>query len=634
MGKTSMNRFALWKYLLIALTLLVAALYTLPNFYGESPAVQVSAGKSTVKIDESIVPRVQNALAEAKLSPNGIFFEQGAQQNTVRVRFDPTQGEQQLLAREVLEKTLNPDPSDPSYIVAPNLVPNTPKWLLSINALPMYLGLDLRGGVHFLLQVDMRSAVTKRTESTAADLRTQFRDKRIRHAGISRVGDTIEIRFNTEEERAKASDVMRQTQPDLQFVEKQEGDKYLIEAQLSERAMKNVRDYSLKQNISTLHNRINELGVAEPVIAQQGADRIVVQLPGVQDTAKAKDILGRTATLEVRMVDDSPEALTQLSQGNVPFGDERYLDREGRQILVKRRVVLTGENLNDAQAGFDQQTQEPTVNLTLDNKGARIFRDVTRDNVGKRMAIILFEKGKGEVVTAPVIRQEIGGGRVQISGRMTTMEATDTALLLRAGSLAAPMEIIEERLVGPSLGAENIKAGFRSTLYGFGLVAVFMMLYYEVFGIVSALSLIANIMCLIALLSMLQATLTLPGIAAMALTLGMAVDSNVLINERIREELRMGRTPQVAINEGYSVAFATIIDSNLTSLIAGVALLIFGSGPVRGFAVVHCLGIITSIFTSVTVSRAMVNLIYGRRKKLQRVHIGQSSWNPYGVAAK
>ena len=552
----------------------------------------------------------------------------------MRVRFDPTQGEQQLLAREVLEKTLNPDPSDPSYIVAPNLVPNTPKWLLSINALPMYLGLDLRGGVHFLLQVDMRSAVTKRTESTAADLRTQFRDKRIRHAGISRVGDTIEIRFNTEEERAKASDVMRQTQPDLQFVEKQEGDKYLIEAQLSERAMKNVRDYSLKQNISTLHNRINELGVAEPVIAQQGADRIVVQLPGVQDTAKAKDILGRTATLEVRMVDDSPEALTQLSQGNVPFGDERYLDREGRQILVKRRVVLTGENLNDAQAGFDQQTQEPTVNLTLDNKGARIFRDVTRDNVGKRMAIILFEKGKGEVVTAPVIRQEIGGGRVQISGRMTTMEATDTALLLRAGSLAAPMEIIEERLVGPSLGAENIKAGFRSTLYGFGLVAVFMMLYYEVFGIVSALSLIANIMCLIALLSMLQATLTLPGIAAMALTLGMAVDSNVLINERIREELRMGRTPQVAINEGYSVAFATIIDSNLTSLIAGVALLIFGSGPVRGFAVVHCLGIITSIFTSVTVSRAMVNLIYGRRKKLQRVHIGQSSWNPHGVAAK
>lgn len=629
-----MNRFALWKYLLIALTLFVAALYTLPNFYGESPAVQVSAGKSTVKIEESIVPRVRSALEQAKLSPNGIFFEQGAQQNTVRVRFDPTQGEQQLLAREVLEKTLNPDPTDPSYIVAPNLVPNTPKWLLSINALPMYLGLDLRGGVHFLLQVDMRSAVTKRTESTAADLRTQFRDKRIRHAGISRAGDTIEIRFNTEEERAKASDVMRQTQPDLQFVEKQEGDKYLIEASLSERAMKNVRDYSLKQNISTLHNRINELGVAEPVIAQQGADRIVVQLPGVQDTAKAKDILGRTATLEVRMVDDSPEALTQLSQGNVPFGDERYLDREGRQILVKRRVVLTGENLNDAQAGFDQQTQEPTVNLTLDNKGARIFRDVTRDNVGKRMAIILFEKGKGEVVTAPVIRQEIGGGRVQISGRMTTIEATDTALLLRAGSLAAPMEIIEERLVGPSLGAENIKAGFRSTLYGFGLVAVFMMLYYEVFGIVSALSLIANIMCLIALLSMLQATLTLPGIAAMALTLGMAVDSNVLINERIREELRVGRTPQVAINEGYSVAFATIIDSNLTSLIAGVALLIFGSGPVRGFAVVHCLGIITSIFTSVTVSRAMVNLIYGRRKKLQKVHIGQSSWNPHNIAMK
>ena len=403
--------------------------------------------------------------------------------------------------------------------------------------------------------------------------------------------------------------------------------KFILSAELSQKAIQNVQEYALKQNISTLHNRINELGVAEPVIAQQGADRIVVQLPGVQDTAKAKDILGRTATLEVRMVDDSPEALTQMAQGNVPFGDEKYFDRDGRPILVKRRVVLTGENLNDAQPGFDSQTQEPTVNLTLDNKGARIFRDVTRDNVGKRMAIILFEKGKGEVVTAPVIRQEIAGGRVQISGRMTTIEATDTALLLRAGSLAAPMEIVEERLIGPSLGADNIAAGFRSTLYGFGFVAVFMILYYQVFGIVTAISLMCNVMCLVALLSMLQATLTLPGIAAIALTLGMAVDSNVLINERIREELRIGRTPQLAISEGYGMAFATIVDSNVTSLIAGIALLIFGSGPVRGFAVVHCLGIMTSLFTSVIVSRSMVNFIYGRQKKLTRVHIGQV-WRP------
>lgn len=622
-----MNRYALWKYIVIGVVLIIAALYTLPNFYGESPAVQVSSGKSTVKIDETVLSRVEKALQDASITPNGIFYEQGAQQNTVRVRFDPTDAEKQLQAREVLEKTLNPDRTDPSYIVAPNLVPNTPEWLLKINALPMYLGLDLRGGVHFLLQVDMRSAIEKRAESTAADLRTQFRDKRIRHAGISRQGNTVVVAFNNAEERARANDLLRSTQPDLVVTEADRAGKFILSAELSQKAIQNVQEYALKQNISTLHNRINELGVAEPVIAQQGADRIVVQLPGVQDTAKAKDILGRTATLEVRMVDDSPEALTQLSQGNVPFGDEKYLDREGRPILVKRRVILTGENLNDAQPGFDSQTQEPTVNLTLDNKGARIFRDVTRDNVGKRMAIILFEKGKGEVVTAPVIRQEIGGGRVQISGRMTTIEATDTALLLRAGSLAAPMEIVEERLIGPSLGADNIAAGFRSTLYGFAIVAVFMVLYYQVFGVVSAISLMCNVMCLIALLSMLQATLTLPGIAAIALTLGMAVDSNVLINERIREELRIGRPPQLAISEGYGMAFATIVDSNVTSLIAGIALLIFGSGPVRGFAVVHCLGIMTSLFTSVIVSRSMVNFIYGRRKKLTRVLIGQV-WRP------
>ncbi|MDR3898615.1 MAG: protein translocase subunit SecD [Duodenibacillus sp.] len=628
-----MNRYPLWKYILIAVVLIIAIVYTLPNFYGESPAVQVSSAKATVKVDESMMTKVEQALKNANLTPNGIFFERGAQQNTVRVRFDPTAAEQQLKAQTVLEQALNPDRTDPSYIVAPNLVPNTPSWLLSLNALPMYLGLDLRGGVHFLLQVDMRAAIEKRAEATAADLRTQLRDQRIRHTGISRVGNTVEIRFSDAQERARANDLLRSTQPDLVLTEAEAGGAYMIRAELSQKAIKNVQEYSLKQNISTLHNRINELGVAEPVIAQQGADRIVVQLPGVQDTAKAKDILGRTATLEVRMVDDSPEALSQLAQGNVPFGDERYLDRDGRPILVKRRVVLTGENLNDAQPGFDSQTQEPTVNLTLDNRGARIFRDVTRDNVGKRMAIILFEKGKGEVVTAPVIRQEIAGGRVQISGRMTTMEATDTALLLRAGSLAAPMEIVEERLIGPSLGADNISAGFRSTLYGFSIVAIFMVLYYQVFGVVSALSLICNVTCLVALLSMLQATLTLPGIAAIALTLGMAVDSNVLINERVREELRVGRTPQLAISEGYGMAFATILDSNITSLIAGMALLIFGSGPVRGFAVVHCLGILTSIFTSVVVSRAMINLIYGRRKKLARVHIGQV-WKPDPEKAK
>lgn len=623
-----MNRYPLWKYIVIVVALVIGLVYTLPNFYGESPAVQVSSGKATVKVTEQTLKTVEELLRNADLHPNGIFFEQGAQQNTVRVRFEPTEAEKQLQAREVLEKALNPNREDPAYVVALNLTPNTPQWLLSIRALPMYLGLDLRGGVHFLLQVDMRAAITKRAEATLADLRTQLRDKRIRHTGMNRVGNVVEVSFASEEERARANDLLRNTQPDLVLsLPEASAAPYLLRAELSQKAVQNVQSYALKQNISTLHNRINELGVAEPVIAQQGADRIVVQLPGVQDTAKAKDILGRTATLEVRLVDDSPEALAQLAQGNVPFGDEKFMDREGNVLLVKRRVILTGENLNDAQPGFDSQTQEPTVNLELDSRGARIFQDVTRDNVGKRIAIILFEKGKGEVVTAPVVRQEIGGGRVQISGRMSTVEATDTALLLRAGSLAAPMEIVEERLIGPSLGEANISAGFKSTLYGFIVIALFMAVYYQVFGLVSAASLVCNVMMLIALLSMLQATLTLPGIAAIALTLGMAVDSNVLINERIREELRLGRLPQTAISEGYDRAFATILDSNITSLIAGLALLIFGSGPVRGFAVVHCLGIMTSIFTSVVVSRSMINLIYGRQKKLTKVHIGQI-WRP------
>lgn len=612
---------------MIAVILIVAAVYTLPNFYGESPAVQVSPGKATVKVTEQTLKTVEDALAAAQIKPNGVFFEQGAQQNSVRVRFAPTDGELQLRSRDVLEKALNPDPADPSYIVALNLVPNTPTWLLKINALPMYLGLDLRGGVHFLLAVDMKAAVTKRIEAATGEVRTLLRDHKIRHAGIVRVGDTLEISFRNEQDLEAAMDVLRNRQTDLTFAKEDQNGKFMIRATMSQKAMSDVQSYALKQNVATLHNRINELGVAEPVIAQQGADRIVVQLPGVQDTAKAKDILGRTATLEVRMVDDSPEALAQLSQGTVPFGTERFKDREGRDVLVKRQVVLTGDNLNDAQPGFDNQTHEPTVNLTLDAKGARIFKDVTRENVGKRMAIILFEKGKGEVVTAPVIRQEIGGGRVQISGRMTTVEATDTALLLRAGSLAAPMEIIEERLVGPSLGAANIKAGFESTLWGFIAVSVFMVIYYHLFGVFSAIALTCNLFLLVAILSMLQATLTLPGIAAMALTLGMAVDANVLINERIREELRENRTPQQAIKEGYDMAFNTILDSNITSLIAGIALLIFGSGPVRGFAVVHCLGILTSIFTSVMVSRALVNLWYGRRKKLTSLSIGQI-WRP------
>jgi preprotein translocase subunit SecD len=479
-----------------------------------------------------------------------------------------------------------------------------------------------------MLQVDMQAALTKKAESLAGDIRTTLREKNVRHGGISRDGQLIEIRFRDAQTLAAAKIILQDDFADLQTVDAPAGTEFKLIASIKPEAARRVQDQSLKQNITTLHNRINELGVSEPVIQQQGLDRIVVQLPGVQDTAKAKDILGRTATLEVRMVDESAEArAAESGAAAVPFGSERFLERAGQPLIVKKQVILTGENLTDAQPGFDSQTQEAVVNLTLDAKGSRIFRDITRESIGKRMAIVLFEKGKGEVVTAPVIRSEIGGGRVQISGRMTTMEANDTALLLRAGSLAAPMDIIEEKTIGPSLGAENIAKGFNSVTWGFVAVAVFMCFYYMLFGVFSSVALGVNLLLLVAMLSMLQATLTLPGMAAMALVLGMAIDSNVLINERIREELRAGASAQAAIHTGYDRAWATILDSNITTLIAGIALLAFGSGPVRGFAVVHVLGILTSMFSSVFFSRGLVNLWYGRQKKLKSVSIG-TIWRP------
>jgi preprotein translocase subunit SecD len=616
-----MNRYPLWKYALIGLALLVGALYTLPNFFGEVPAVQVSSAKVTLKIDQRVAERVEGALQGAGIAHEGVFPEP----TSVRVRFTST--DTQLKAKDAIEKALNPDPSDPSYVVALNLLSASPRWLTAVHALPMYLGLDLRGGVHFLLQVDMRGAITKRLDATAGDLRSLMRDRNIRHGGIARDGQKLTIRFRDQDTRDKARAAITESQPDLALVEGQDGADLTLSGTLTDPAQKRIQEFALKQNIQTLHNRINELGVAEPVIQQQGADRIVVQLPGVQDTAKAKEILGRTATLEIRMVDETPGAVEQALAGQVPFGTELYTERGGPPLLVKKQVVLTGDRLTDAQPGFDSQTQEPAVHLTLDSAGARIFKDVTRENVGKRMAILLIEKGKGEVVTAPVIRSEIGGGRVQISGRMSTVEANDVALLLRAGSLAAPMEIVEERTIGPSLGAENIEKGFNSTLWGFIAISVFMIAYYMLFGLVSVIALASNLLLLVALLSLLQATLTLPGIAAIALTLGMAIDANVLINERVREELRNGATAQAAIHAGYERAFGTILDSNITTLIAGLALLIFGSGPVRGFAVVHCLGIMTSIFSSVVISRAMINLLYGSRRKLESVSIGQI-WRP------
>ena len=617
-----MNRYPWWKYAILAASLVIGLLYTLPNFFGEAPAVQVSSAKATIKVDVAMVERVQKALASAQIQADFVQFDG----NSVKARLQDT--DTQIKAKDAIAKALNADPADPHYIVALNLLSRSPTWMARIRALPMYLGLDLRGGVHFLMQVDMKSALTKKTESLTGDVRTLLRDKNIRHAGITRSGNSIEVRFRDAATLAAARNLLADQQPDMVWQEQPDGSEPRLVGALKPEATRAVQDQAVKQNITTLHNRVNELGVAEPVIQQQGLDRVVVQLPGVQDTAKAKDIIGRTATLELRMVNESAEAREAFAGGSVPFGSERYVDRDGAPIIVYRQVVITGDCLTDAQPGFDSQTQEPKIDLTVDARCGRIMRDVSRENIGKRMAILLFERGKGEVVTAPVIRAELGN-RFQISGRMTTVEANDQALLLRAGSLAAPMEIIEEKTIGPSLGAENIDKGFDSVTYGLIAIAVFMCGYYLLFGVFSTLALGLNVLLLIALLSMLQATLTLPGIAAIALTLGMAIDANVLINERVREELRGGASPQIAIQAGYERAWGTILDSNVTTLIAGLALLAFGSGPVRGFAIVHCLGILTSMFSAVVFSRGLVNLWYGRQKRLKSVSIGQV-WRPAG----
>ncbi|WP_431109767.1 protein translocase subunit SecD [Variovorax paradoxus] len=616
-----MNRYPVWKYAIIVIVLLVGLIYSLPNLFGEARAVQVSAAKSTVKVDAATQGRVEEALKTAGLTPDLLTLEGGS----LRARFGTP--DEQLKARDVLQRTLVPDPADPPYVVALNLVSRSPAWLRSLHAFPMYLGLDLRGGVDFLLQVDMKGAIDKKAESFAGDLRTTFRDKGIRGTSVNRNGQTIEVSFRDAAALQTAKQLIQDQFPDLATTEAQDGSNWRLTATIKPEAARRLQDAALKQNITTLHNRINELGVAEPVIQQQGLDRIVVQLPGVQDTAKAKDILGRTATLEMRLVDESAEGrAAELSGGPVPFGSEKFLERNGRPVIVKKQVLVTGESLTDAQPGFDQQSNQPKVDLTMDAKGGRIMRDVSRENYKKRMAMLIFEKGKGEVLTAPSINGELGN-RFQISGSMTVAEAADLALLLRAGSLAAPMEIIQERTIGPSLGADNIEKGFKSVMYGFIAIMIFMCAYYALFGLFSSIALAVNLMLLVAILSMLQATLTLPGIAAMALAIGVAIDSNVLINERVREELRNGASPQAAIHAGYDRAWGTILDSNVTTLIAGIALLAFGSGPVRGFAVVHCIGIVTSMFSAVFFSRGLVNFWYGQKKKLKTVSIG-TVWRP------
>jgi len=618
------NRYPIWKYVVIAVALALGLIYTLPNFFGESPAVQISSAKATVKVDAGVLARVEQSLAKASIEQTGLLLD-GA---SIKVRLRDT--DTQLKAKDVLARDLNADPADPVYVVALNLLSSSPQWLTRLHALPMYLGLDLRGGVHFLLQVDMKQALSKRIDATTGELRSLLRDKNVRHAGIARSGESIEIRFREDAVLERARSVIADANADLSIADAPaDGGERKLVVTFKPAAQRALLDNSIKQNITTLHNRINELGVAEPVIQQQGSDRIVVQLPGVQDTARAKDILGRTATLEARLVDLTQEAQAAITgQGSVPFGSELFRQGRGAPVVLRKQAIFTGEQLTNAGATFDEN-QRPAVAISLNDAAGRVLREVSRENIKKPMAVVLFEKGRGEVLTVATIQSELGS-RFQITGMESPQASNDLALLLRAGALAAPMEIIEERTIGPSLGAENITKGFNSTIYGFTAIAVFMIAYYMLFGLFSTIALAINVLLLIALLSLLQATLTLPGIAAIALTLGMAIDANVLINERIREELRNGATPQAAIATGYEKAWATILDSNVTTLIAGVALLVFGSGAIRGFAVVHCLGIMTSMFSAVFVSRGIVNLWYGRQKKLNKISIGEV-WKPTGA---
>ncbi len=617
-----MNRYPLWKYILIVIALVFGVLYTIPNFFGESPAVQISSAKATVKVDASLMAQVEELLVKGGTRPDGMFFDLNGVQGSVRARFQDT--DTQFKAKAVLEKGLNTDPADPTYIIAFNLMPNTPQSLQSLHALPMYLGLDLRGGVHFLMQVDTKAVLSKRVQGLQSSVRSMLREKNLRHTGIARNGDAIEIKFRELETRTKAKEILASQLSELTFEEAADAAEFKLVASFKPEALKRTVEEAVQQNISTLSKRVNELGVAEPVIQRQGADRIVVQLPGVQDVSRAKDIIGRTATLEVRLVDETVMRGTEETAA-IPFGSELFKVGKGAPTVLYKDPIITGDYISSAGASFDQN-QQPAVSIDLNGDGGRRMREATRDRIGKLMAIVLFEKNKGEVLTVATIRDELGS-RFQITGMGSAEAANDLALLLRAGSLAAPMEIIEERTIGPQLGAENIKKGFNSTLYGFAAIAVFMVIYYHLFGFFSVFALAVNLMLLIAVLSTLQATLTLPGMAAIAFTLGMAIDANVLINERIREELRAGNTPQAAIAAGFDRAWATILDSNVTTLIAGLALLIFGSGAIRGFAVVHCLGILTSIFSSVFVSRGIANLWYGRKKKLTSVSIGQV-WKP------
>ena len=623
-----MNRYPLWKYILILVTVLLGLLYTAPNYFVDSPALQVTTSKATVKVNSDTVTRVADALKREGIPADAVGLEGTGDSASVRARFATP--DIQFKAKTALERDLNRDPADPDYIVTVNLVKNTPAWMQAINAKPLNLGLDLRGGVHFLLQVDAKAVQETRVKSVLSGIRSQLRDANVRHAGIDRIGNNVEIRFRDEATRTQARNVLAAQNADLAFSDAADGSDLKLIAALKPEALQRAVEQGVKQNISALSKRINELNVSEPVIQQQGRDRIVVQLPGVQDVAHAKDIIGRTATLEFRVTDDTVTPGTELSAA-IPLNSELFTEGQGAPVVVSKDVLVSGESVINAVAGFDQN-QRPAVNIELNAEGGRKMRTMTRERVGKRMATLLKEKGKYNVLQVATIQSEFGSN-FQTTGMASPQAAAELALLLRAGALSAPMEFVEERVIGPQLGAENIAKGLHSTLWGFVAIAIFMIIYYQLFGFFSVLALACNLLFLMALLSMLGATLTLPGIAAIALALGMAIDANVLINERIREELRAGNTPQASIAAGFSHAWATILDSNVTTLIVGLALLVFGSGPVRGFAVVHCLGILTSMFSAVFVSRGVVNLWYGRKKKLGKIAIG-TVWNADAAAAR
>jgi preprotein translocase subunit SecD len=613
-----MNRYPLWKNLLVVAVIATAIIYAMPNLFGDDPAVQVSAGRLN-SVDLQLVNEIESTLKQAEIPYKGVVLEE----NRLLIRF--SEANEQLEARELIQQKL----SSEDYIVALNLAPNTPAWLQSLGAEPMNLGLDLRGGVHFLMEVDMNAVLKQTLESYASDIRILLRDKTIRYTQVNVENGVLTFGFRESTDRDAAIDEIDREYNELEVAINENAERPTVTINLNETIVRETQNLALQQNITTLRNRINELGVAEPTVQQQGQDRIVVQLPGVQDTAQAKKILGATATLEFRLVDFESDVQGAVN-GRVPANSELYYHRDGRPYLLNKRVMLTGEHVINAASTIDGQSGSPAVSVTLDGKGARIFSNITRDNIGNPMAVVFIEskvetqtidgeevsvrRQIPEIISVATIRDQLGK-KFQITGLDSTTEARDLALLLRAGALAAPIDIVEERTVGPSLGQENIDQGFASVMIGFALVLVFMIVWYRLFGAVANLALAANLVLIVALLSMLQATLTMPGIAGIVLTVGMAVDANVLIFERIREELRLGNSPRASIDAGYSKAFSTIADANITTLIAAIVLFGFGTGTIKGFAITLTLGILTSMFTAIVGTRMVINLVYGRKQR-------------------